>query len=131
MSLTSRETHVLSQLAYMYLLQGYLDRASVLYAALHVIEPDVLHHLRGIALANSRAGRHDRALTALDTLALRGAVDAPYYSLRSRVLADLGRIDESQAAMRSYLSLRSKAAGPQDKPMAAGKQKSRKAVATR
>ena len=106
MALSSRETHVLSQLAYMYLLQGYIERASLLYAALHVLEPDVNHHLRGIALANSRGARHDKALAALDTLALRGAVDAPYYSLRARVLSDLGRVEEAQAAMRSYLGLR-------------------------
>lgn len=106
MALSSRETHVLSQLAYMYLLQGYIERASTLYAALHVLEPEVNHHIRGIALANSRSGRHDKALAALDTLALRGAVDAPYYSLRARVLSDLGRVEEAQAAMRSYLGLR-------------------------
>lgn len=107
MAAQSRETLVLSQLAYLYLLQGYIERASAIYNALCIIEPDVLPHLRGIAVAHSRAGRHDKALAALDQLALRGAVDAPYYSLRARVLTDLGRNDEAQAAMRSYLSLRS------------------------
>jgi predicted RNA polymerase sigma factor len=106
MSLTSKETQILSQLAYLYLMQGYVERASLLYSALHILEPTILHHLRGVALSGSRAGRHDKALAALDQLALRGAVDAPYYSLRARVLADLGRVDEAQAAMRSYLSLR-------------------------
>ncbi len=102
----SRETLVLSQLAYLYLLQGYVDRAALIYNTLHILEPTVLKHLRGIAVAHSRAGRHDKALAALDELVLRGAVDAPFYSLRARVLADLGRLDEAQAAMRSYLGLR-------------------------
>lgn len=107
----SRETLVLSQLAYLYLLQGYVDRAALIYNTLHILEPTVLQHLRGVAVAHSRAGRHDKALAALDELALRGAVDAPFYSLRARVLADLGRLDEAQAAMRSYLGLRATRTG--------------------
>jgi Flp pilus assembly protein TadD len=106
MSADRRETLVLSQLAYLYLLQGYVDRSALIYQTLHILEPDAPQHLRGVAVAHSRAGRHDKALGALDELALRGAVDAPFYSLRSRVLADLGRLDEAQAAMRSYLGLR-------------------------
>lgn len=106
MSEGGRETLVLSQLAYLYLVQGYVDRSALIYQTLHILEPDAPYHLRGVALAHSRAGRHEKALGALDELALRGAVDAPFYSLRSRVLADLGRLDEAQAAMRSYLELR-------------------------
>jgi Flp pilus assembly protein TadD len=107
----SRENLVLSQLAYLYLLQGYVDRAAVIYNTLHILEPEVLQHLRGVAVAHSRAGRHDKALAALDQLALRGAVDAPFYSLRARILADLGRLEEAQAAMRSYLGLRATQSG--------------------
>lgn len=110
MSADRRETLVLSQLAYLYLLQGYVDRSAVIYQTLHILEPDAPQHLRGVAVAHSRAGRHEKALGALDELALRGAVDAPFYSLRSRVLADLGRMDEAQAAMRSYLGLRAASA---------------------
>jgi Flp pilus assembly protein TadD len=106
MSADRRETLVLSQLAYLYLLQGYVDRSALIYQTLHILEPEAPQHLRGVAVAHSRAGRHEKALGALDELALRGAVDAPFYSLRSRVLADLGRLDEAQAAMRSYLGLR-------------------------
>jgi Flp pilus assembly protein TadD len=111
MSADRRETLVLSQLAYLYLLQGYVDRSALIYQALHILEPDAPQHLRGVAVAHSRAGRHEKALGALDELALRGEVDAPFYSLRSRVLADLGRMDEAQAAMRSYLGLRAARAG--------------------
>ena len=111
MSADRRETLVLSQLAYLYLLQGYVDRSALIYQTLHILEPEAPQHLRGVAVAHSRAGRHEKALGALDELALRGAVDAPFYSLRSRVLADLGRLDEAQAAMRSYLGLRANRAG--------------------
>ena len=106
MAITTRETQVLSQLAYLYLLQGYHDRASVLYAGLRVLEPDVAHHLRGLALSRARAGQPEQALEALDQLALSGAVDAPFYSLRASVLSDLGRLPEAQAAMRTCLSLK-------------------------
>jgi Flp pilus assembly protein TadD len=108
MSTLSRETQVLSQLAYLYLMQGYVDRAALIYNSLHILEPAALPHLRGVAVAHARAGRNDKALAALDELALRGAVDATFYALRARVLADLGRLDEAQAAMRSHIGLRSK-----------------------
>lgn len=120
MSALRNETQVLSQLAYLYLIQGYVDRSAIIYNSLHILEPEVLQHLRGVAVAHSRAGRHDKALAALDELALRGAVDAPFYSLRARVLADLGRLEEAQAAMRSYLSVRavsqSRSTNTHDKP---------------
>jgi len=116
MSANRREALVLSQLAYLYLLQGYVDRATLLYQTLHILEPQALQHLRGIAVAHARAGRHEKSLAALDELALRGAVDAPFYSLRSRVLADLGRLDEAQAAMRSYLAVRAARTAPSKNP---------------
>lgn len=39
MAVTSRETQVLSQLAYLYLLQGYAERALTIYAALLTLQP--------------------------------------------------------------------------------------------
>jgi Flp pilus assembly protein TadD len=107
MAITARETQVLSQLAYLYLLQGYAERALVIYASLRALEPKVVKHLRGLALACSRAGQHEKALAALDQLALQGAVDPPFYSLRARVLTDLGRHAEARAAMRTCVQLKS------------------------
>ncbi|MEI7783775.1 MAG: hypothetical protein WCK08_05275 [Betaproteobacteria bacterium] len=106
MAISSRETQVLSQLAYLYLLQGYAERALVIYASLRALEPKVVRHLRGLALACSRADQHEKALAALDQLALQGAVDAPFYSLRARVLTDLGRHAEARAAMRTCVQLK-------------------------
>lgn len=107
MAVSTREVQVLSQLAYLYLLQGYSERAMVLYAGLLVLQPREVRHLRGLALACSRAGQHDKSLSALDQLALQGAVDATFYSLRARVLTDLGRDAEARAAMRTCLQLKS------------------------
>lgn len=106
MPVSARETQVLSQLAYLYLLQGYAERALVVYASLRALEPGEVRHLRGLALACSRAGQHEKALAALDQLALQGAVDAPFYSLRARVLTDLGREAEARAAMRTCVQLK-------------------------
>lgn len=106
MPVNARETQVLSQLAYLYLLQGYAERALVVYASLRALEPREVRHLRGLALACSRAGQHEKALAALDQLALQGAVDAPFYSLRARVLTDLGREAEARAAMRTCVQLK-------------------------
>ncbi len=110
MAVSAREVQVLSQLSYLYLLQGYHERAMVIYAGLLVLQPRQVRHLRGLALACSRAGHHEKALTALDQLALLGAVDAPFYSLRARVLTDLGREAEARAAMRTCLQFKSKSA---------------------
>lgn len=106
MAVSAREIQVLSQLAYLYLLQGYSERAIVVYAGLLVLQPREVRHLRGLALACSRAGQHDKALAALDQLALQGSVDATFYSLRARVLTDLGRDAEARAAMRTCLQLK-------------------------
>lgn len=106
MAVSAREVQVLSQLAYLYLLQGYSDRALTVYAGLLVLQPREVRHLRGLALACSRAGQHDKALAALDQLALQGAVDATFYSLRARVLTDLGREAEARAAMRTSVQLK-------------------------
>jgi predicted RNA polymerase sigma factor len=113
MAVSSREAQVLSQLAYLYLLQGYGERAMTLYAGLLVLQPGEVRHLRGLALSCSRAGLHEKGLAALDQLALRGAVDTTFYSLRARILTDLGRDAEARAAMRTCLQLK---AGAQAKP---------------
>jgi len=118
MSVSAREVQVLSQLGYLYLLQGYAERAQVVYAGLLVLQPREIRHLRGLALACSRAGQHDKALAALDQLALQGAVDATFYSLRARVLTDLGRDAEARAAMRTSVQLKTGGKGAAARPAA-------------
>lgn len=118
MAVSAREVQVLSQLAYLYLLQGYSERAVVVYAGLLVLQPREVRHLRGLALACSRAGQHDKALAALDQLALQGAVDATFYSLRARVLTDLGRDAEARAAMRTCVQLKAGSKSPAARPLA-------------
>ncbi len=104
MAQTSSPCYTLSQLAFLMLAQEYPQRAAVLYGALTVLEPEVPSHFRGLALAQSEAGRPAQALAALDQLALKGQVDAPFYMLRARVLVDLQRPQEAQAAMKACLA---------------------------
>jgi Flp pilus assembly protein TadD len=100
------QTKVLSLLAFFFYTQGYFARAVSLYAALELLEPQDPSPLRGLAVSYAGAERFDLALSALDRLALRGAVDASFYLLRSQVLSALSRPEEAANAMRAYSDLR-------------------------
>lgn len=102
----ANEKNALALLAWFYMNQGYPVRASRLYHALGLLDPQDPAHHRGLAIAHLEAGHADRALAALDQLALRGAVDGPYHAFRARALAALGRQDEAAAAMRAYVDYR-------------------------
>lgn len=113
MALEASSALALSQLAFMLLSQDYANRAAVLYRALALMQPDQAAHWRGLALAQSRAGKPADALAALDQLALRGQVDAPFYLLRARVLVDLGRLQEAQSVMKAFVErLQGRTAAP-------------------
>lgn len=103
----------------MLLSQDYPNRAAVLYRALALMQPEQAAHWRGLALAHSRAGKPAEALAALDQLALRGQVDAPFYLLRARVLVDLGRLQEAQSVMKAFVERLQVRPAPQ---LAKGKQ---------
>lgn len=90
-------------LGFLFMQQGLPERAATLYMALATHEPSQAEHLRALALALSRAGRHEQALDALDRLALAGAVDLRFHLLRSQTLTELGRTAEAATAMRAYL----------------------------
>lgn len=76
----------------------------VLYAALREAQPDSLPVLRGLAVASLRAGQPKRALAALDSLALLGAVDASFHLTRANALEALGKADEAQAAIQAWIN---------------------------
>lgn len=100
------EKSALTLLAWFYMKQGFPVRASRLYRALALIEPEDPAHGRGLAVAHLAAGNAEGALAALDQLALRGAIDGPYHAVRARALAALGRTAEAAAAMRAYVDYR-------------------------
>jgi Flp pilus assembly protein TadD len=103
MSLTTTQREATRQVGLLYLRFGFPDRAATLFAALNILEPREPEHLRALALAQHLAGKPKLAMAALDALALAGAIDAPFHSLRALVLGELGRADESRAAMQAYL----------------------------
>ena len=96
------QAKVLSLLAYFFYTQGYFPRAVGIYSALELLDSQDPAHLRGLAVSYAGAERFDLALGALDRLALRGAVDAPFYLLRSQVLIALSRPEEAANAMVAY-----------------------------
>jgi len=106
MALTPTQRDATQQVGQLYLRFGFPDRAATLFAALNILEPREPEHLRALALAQHLAGKPKLALAALDELVLIGAIDTPFHSLRALVLSDLGREDESRAAMQAYLEAR-------------------------
>jgi hypothetical protein len=104
--MSSDQSKVLSLLAFFFYTQGYFARAVSIYSALELLDPQDPSHLRGLAVCYAGAERYDLALGALDRLALRGAVDAPFYLLRSQVLSALSRPEEAANAMNAYSDIR-------------------------
>jgi hypothetical protein len=100
---TAKATDVMKMLAYLFMQQGMPERAIPLYAALNAHEPGRLNHLRAMAVAYSRTGRHEQTLEALDQLAMAGGVDMRFHLLRAQTLGQLGRADEASASMRAYV----------------------------
>jgi predicted Zn-dependent protease len=109
-TMTAESQAFLALLGYVYLQNARPDKAAALYAALDRIAPGQPKMLRALAVAQVGAGKAQRALDTLDRLAMAGGVDAAFHLLRAQALGALGRIDEAQAAMRSYLEMRGAAA---------------------
>ncbi len=102
----SDQIKVVALLAYFFYTQSQYDRAIRLYAALELLDPTDPVHVRGLALSYAAQAQFELALAALDRLALRGSVDAPFYFLRAQILGALQRPEESANAMRAYLDMR-------------------------
>ncbi len=100
---TPRALDAMKLLGFLFMQQGMPDRAVTLHMALAAHEPGEIGHVRALALALSRSGRHEQALEALDRLALSGAVDLRFHLLRAQTLSELGRTEEASAAMGAYL----------------------------
>ena len=103
--MTAEEQIFLSLLGHIYLQNARPDKAAVLYAALDRMVPGQPKVLCALALAQVRSGKSQRALDSLDRLAMAGGVDAVFHLLRAQALNQLGRDEESQVAMRTYLQL--------------------------
>lgn len=101
-------------LAYVFLQNARPDRAAVLLAALDRLVPGQGKVLCGLALAQVRSGKAQRALDTLDRLAMAGGVDSAFHLLRSQALSALDRREEAAAAMRAYVQLRASTAPEKD-----------------
>jgi predicted Zn-dependent protease len=104
--LPDAERDALALLGGFFLQQGQAERALTVFAGLEALEPDVMSHARLVAVAALAAGRPERALIALDRIALGGQIDAVFHLARADALSAVGRATEASAAMRAWLSLR-------------------------
>lgn len=105
-SLPDAERDALALLGGFFLQQGQAERALTVFAGLEALEPSVVSHARMVAVAALAAGRPERALIALDRIALGGQIDAVFHLARAEALSALGRASEASASMRAWLSLR-------------------------
>lgn len=104
-----QEQSLLHLLAYAMLQSARPEKAAVLMAALDRLRPGQPPVLRTLALALVRAGKPERALAALDRLAMAGGVDAAFHLLRAQSLGALERPEEASLAMNAYVHLRGEA----------------------
>ena len=110
--LTDAERDALALLGGFFLQQGQAERALTVFAGLESLEPSVVSHSRLVVVAALAAGRPERALIALDRIALGGQIDAVFHLARAEALSALGRNTEASASMRAWLSFRESAQPP-------------------
>jgi len=102
----------LAVLAHALRLQGDGARSALLLEALDRLRPDEPAVLRSLAAAELACGRPANALSALERLAMTGAIDTTFHLLRAQALVGLDRRDEAAAAMRACLDARREGAAP-------------------
>lgn len=108
--LSDTERDALALLGSFFLQQGQPERALTVFSGLEVLEPTMLSHARLVVTAALAAGRPERALIALDRLALGGGIDGVFHLARAEALSALGRSAEAATAMRAWLASRDGAA---------------------
>lgn len=100
------EADFLALLGYTFLQNARPDKAAVAWAALDALAPGQIKVLRGLALAQLRSGKPERALDTLDRLAMAGGMDAVFHLLRAQALTACQRPAEAAAAMQTFVHLR-------------------------
>lgn len=104
----SEHIEMMDLLSYIYLRHGLPDKAAVLLAARHELEPDDPKTLLSLAVAQVRSAKPERALVTLEQLAMLGALDASFHLLRAQAFHALGQTEESFSAMRTHVALRAR-----------------------
>lgn len=105
-ALTDAERDALALLGGFFMQQGQAERALTVFSGLEVLEPELLSHARLVAVAALAARRPERALIALDRIALGGQIDDVFHLARAEALAALGRPVEAASSMRAWLASR-------------------------
>jgi predicted Zn-dependent protease len=110
--MTDDEHIFLALMGYVFLQNARPDKAAVMFSALDTLQPAVPRVLRGLALAQLRSDKPQRALDTLDRLAMAGGVDASFHLLRAQALGALARDEEAAQAMKTFVHLRGEAVKP-------------------
>lgn len=105
-ALPDAERDALALLGGFFLQQGQADRALTVFAGLEALEPELLSHARLVAVAALAANRPERALIALDRIALGGQIDDVFHLAGAEALSALGRPMEAASSMRAWLASR-------------------------
>ena len=103
LTLPDTERDALTLLGHFFLRQQQPERALTVFAALELLEPGRIEHARCVAVAALNAGRPQRAMLALDRIALAGRLDPTFHLARSLTLLALERNDEAATAMRAWM----------------------------
>jgi tetratricopeptide (TPR) repeat protein len=93
-------------LGYFYLSQGLHAKAATIFTALDRLLPNQPGLLRALAVTRDRLGQTDKALEALDRLAMTGEVDAQFHALRAKLLGTQGHWEEAKQAMNAAIRSR-------------------------
>ncbi len=112
MTLAAADMDALRMLGYFYLSQGLHAKAATVFTALDRLQPNQPGLLRALAVTRDRLGQPDKALEALDRLAMMGEVDAQFHALRAKLLGMLGNWDEAKQAMNASIRSRSRPSPP-------------------
>ncbi len=106
MPLAAADIDALRMLGYFYLSQGLPAKAATVFTALDRLLPNQPGLLRALAVTRDRLGQPDKALEALDRLAMTGEIDAQFHTLRAKLLGTLGNWDEAKQAMNAAIRSR-------------------------
>lgn len=106
LSLPTEQSDLLRLLAYVYLQHGKAGPATVLFQAIHVLDPHDAGITRSLACALLRSGQPAEALALLDTLAVHGDTSSLTALLRGQGLARLGMAEQAAHAMQLFVQRR-------------------------
>jgi regulator of sirC expression with transglutaminase-like and TPR domain len=101
-----RYRDMLKLLGYIYLQNGKTEKAAILFAAVHAVDPLDQSAAESLAYAYLRSGAADKALRVVDHFGEQFPVSALSHLLRSQALGATGHKAEAARSMRKFVLAR-------------------------